>query len=297
MENFRLRFNEENYDGIGELIDPAVRHIPPFNAPDRFFSSVKAYTGNMEICDPVSVTPYATVLRGIHENCIVMYTVTVNSEGYFTLFSVYPYQQDTGAVYRKKEVTLRFPSEEEWTVRWGGDTPEQNYHLQQSVSQRHAVDLVIADENGKSFSGTNYMDNAVYFAYNSPVLSPCDGIVLRVVDGEKDNLPGFTNPYQAFGNYVMIRSTEGAYVVLAHLVPNSITVAVGTEVKSGDFLGLCGNSGNSTEPHLHIHAQDGPDLNYALGVRINFTDVRVNGEPKEGHSPVQGEKISPLPTD
>jgi len=63
------------------------------------------------------------------------------------------------------------------------------------------------------------------------------------------------------GNYLSIRVTEAVdkpvHVLLAHLEKGSLRVAVGQEVRAGDWIACCGNSGNTTVPHLHIHAQPG----------------------------------------
>jgi murein DD-endopeptidase MepM/ murein hydrolase activator NlpD len=66
------------------------------------------------------------------------------------------------------------------------------------------------------------------------------------------------NKKQPKGNYVIIDHGNGEYSFLAHLKKGSMVVAVGDSLKSGQFIGLCGNSGNSSEPHLHYHLQNKP---------------------------------------
>jgi len=89
-----------------------------------------------------------------------------------------------------------------------------------------------------------------------PVLSPCSGEVPLVVDGIEDMpVPKMDRDHMA-GNYVAINCGD-FFVILAHLRQGSITVAAGARVKTGDILGQMGNSGNSSEPHLHVHAQRG----------------------------------------
>jgi murein DD-endopeptidase MepM/ murein hydrolase activator NlpD len=63
-------------------------------------------------------------------------------------------------------------------------------------------------------------------------------------------------------------------------------------VKQGQLLGLCGNSGNSSEPHLHFHQQNIENLNKATGVKCFFSKLEVNGILKTDYSPVKGDKIS-----
>ena len=75
-----------------------------------------------------------------------------------------------------------------------------------------------------------------------------------------DNTPGNTNENEPFGNYVMIKHDRNEYSVLAHLKRNSITVREGDIIYSQEVVGQCGNSGNSSEPHLHFQVINAPDL-------------------------------------
>jgi hypothetical protein len=70
-------------------------------------------------------------------------------------------------------------------------------------------------------------------------------------------------------------------------------VSTGQQVRAGDVPGLCGNSGNTTEPHLHFHLQDGPNLGEALGLPVTFVDYVSNGQPVSEGTPVQGELLRP----
>jgi murein DD-endopeptidase MepM/ murein hydrolase activator NlpD len=78
----------------------------------------------------------------------------------------------------------------------------------------------------------------------------------------------------------------------AHFKQNSIKVKQGQKVTQGQLLGLCGNSGNSSEAHLHFHIQNVEDMNIATGVKCYFDKLFVNGEAKTDYSPIQKEKIS-----
>lgn len=77
------------------------------------------------------------------------------------------------------------------------------------------------------------------------------------------------------GNYLTIALPDGdAYVALVHLRSGSIRVAVGDPVAVGQQVAECGNSGNSTQPHLHIQVMDSPDLAVAQGLPMAFRDFR-----------------------
>lgn len=96
------------------------------------------------------------------------------------------------------------------------------------------------------------------------MIAPCRGEVARVADGIDDmSVPEMDREHMA-GNYVAI-DCGGFFVILAHLRRGSIMVATGERVEIGDPLGRMGNSGNSSEPHLHVHAQRGLPKDAPLG--------------------------------
>jgi len=126
------------------------------------------------------------------------------------------------------------------------------------ISQRFAIDWVKYGPSGSRFSGDS-MNNASYFAYGSDILSVGDGVVTSLTDGIPQNVPGITSRAVPItletvgGNYVIVDMGSGHYAFYAHMQPGSLRVKVGDRVRRGQILGLVGNSGNSTEPHLHFH--------------------------------------------
>nr|WP_265013628.1 M23 family metallopeptidase [Marinobacter zhanjiangensis] len=87
-------------------------------------------------------------------------------------------------------------------------------------------------------------------------MAPCDGTIAKVVDGLPDMPVPVMDPGNRAGNYLAV-DCERFFVILAHLKQGSIRVQTGDKVESGQPLGEMGNSGNSSEPHLHVHAQRG----------------------------------------
>ncbi|MFG3703216.1 M23 family metallopeptidase [Micromonospora sp. NPDC047670] len=136
-----------------------------------------------------------------------------------------------------------------------------------------------------------------FFAFGQPILAPAAGRVVSVHDGEPDLVarrsPLARVPYaltQAArvrggagaiaGNHVVLELDDrGGYVVLAHLRAGSIRVGEGEPVAAGQELGACGNSGNSTQPHLHIQVMDSADPFTARGVPLSFRDYQVWRRP------------------
>jgi murein DD-endopeptidase MepM/ murein hydrolase activator NlpD len=120
-------------------------------------------------------------------------------------------------------------------------------------------------------------------------------MVVTAKDGLADNCPGQVNPLLPLGNHVILDFGQGEFGLFAHLRRDSVQVSAGQQVKAGDLLGACGNSGNTTEPHLHFHLQDGPIPFQASGLPVTFVDYVSNGQPVAEGSPVQGEFLR-LPT-
>lgn len=161
----------------------------------------------------------------------------------------------------------------EWLVSWGGDNPRDNHHLT-SLVQRRAADLVMVGDDGKHHTGAG-TKNEDYFAYGKPVLAVAAGTVVTVVDGVPDNTPREMNEYIAVGNMVVIQHGASQFSVYAHLKPRSLRVREGQKVRPGQPLGEVGNSGRSSEPHLHFHVQSGARLSDALGVEAFFEGVET----------------------
>jgi murein DD-endopeptidase MepM/ murein hydrolase activator NlpD len=123
------------------------------------------------------------------------------------------------------------------------------------------------------------------------VRAPADGVVVEAVDGIRDNRPQVEveNRNAPAGNHVLLDLGNGEYALLAHLRRGSVRVREGRRVRAGDLLGRCGNSGNSSEPHLHFHLQDGPRLFAARGLPVVFRGYVADGRRIARGTPVQGQ--------
>lgn len=184
--------------------------------------------------------------------------------------------------------TLRLPFEGEWWVVWGGRDVAQNYHAVYP-DQRFAYDLlVVVDDATHVGDGTSNED---YHCFGLEILAPAAGVVVVAEDGVPDNAPGVMNPDQILGNYVVIDHGEDEYSFLSHLQEGSLTVVVGDEVAEGTVIGRCGNSGNSTEPHLHYHLQNTPEPLEGEGLPSQFVDYYADDEHVERGEPVQGQRV------
>ena len=135
------------------------------------------------------------------------------------------------------------------------------------IPQRFGIDWLQIGPDRRSHSG-DAKDNKSYLAYGEDAIAVADGIVSAVEDGIPENVPGLTSRAVPItmetigGNHVILDIGGGAYAFYAHLQPGSLKVKAGDKVRRGQVIGLVGNSGNSTEPHLHFQVSD---ANSALG--------------------------------
>ncbi|MCP5060201.1 MAG: M23 family metallopeptidase [bacterium] len=200
----------------------------------------------------------------------------------------------------EQAVEYHLPFEGVWSVANGGPDRSQS-HSWSIVSQRYAYDFnVIADE------GTSYRHDGReledFLAYGRAILAPAPGVVVRARDGMRDYPKTGTGwiDWRAGdprGNHVLIRHARGEYSVLAHLQPGSVRVRVGDEVRRGQPMGFCGNSGHSTQPHLHFHVQDRSSAMLARGrpVRLSgFSVIEADGRrPVARGYPRRGQRVQP----
>ncbi|WP_234007811.1 M23 family metallopeptidase [Lysinibacillus sp. FJAT-14745] len=194
---------------------------------------------------------------------------------YLTPFTVFP---KTDQQYTENKYIM--PIRDEWFVFWGGTNEFVNYHYLYE-SQRYAYDLVKV-QDGQSYQNSQ-IRNENFYAFDEDIIAPADGKVVKVVDGIKDNVPGEMDEHNPAGNYVVIEHANHEFSMIAHFKQNSILVNSGEIVKEGQLIGKCGNSGNSSESHIHFQVMDSPDLVYGKSIRILF---------KDGKEPIQGDTIS-----
>jgi hypothetical protein len=189
--------------------------------------------------------------------------------------------------YRTK-APLRLPVEGDWYVYWGGRKIANNFHVIDEA-QRFAMDL-LAYKSGKSYTGDpDKLEN--YHCWGRPILSPAAGVVVRAVDGLPDQAIGTRDPARPAGNHVVINFGKGEYGFLAHFQRGSVKVAKGDVVIPGQVLGRCGNSGNTSEPHLHFHLQTTPTLGVGKGLPAQFNHYRANGKRVDRGEPLRGEVV------
>ena len=186
-------------------------------------------------------------------------------------------------------VKLKLPLEDTWSVLWGGRTWDDNRHA--SVSDmRFALDL-LQRKNNSSAMGAG-LKNEDYFAWNQPVLAPADGVVRVADDGVVDNIPNRAVAGNLYGNLIVIDHGTDEFTLLGHLKQGSLLVRPGDRVTAGQRLARVGNSGMSTEPHLHFQLMDTADWKTAHGLPLQLFDFVRNGTLVDRAEPRRGDLIT-----
>ena len=180
----------------------------------------------------------------------------------------------------------------------GSKVPSHGLH---AWGQTYGVDLIHVP------SGT-WMLNIVwsplsrpaddFVSFGQPVVAAAEGTVVRAYDRARDHrsrtswlgllyllaesgVRELTGARRILGNHVVLDLGDGTYAAVAHLRQGTVRVEPGQRVAAGEQLAECGNSGNSTEPHVHFQLMDRAEPAFAAGLPFRFTDTAASdGLPK-----------------
>src|SRR6267378_371983 len=205
--------------------------------------------------------------------------------------------QFTGSVPIKSEFATNkyiFPLRGVWYVGYGASLHTGH---RWAILEEFALDIAKIGESGLSHKGDGARFDD-YYAYGADVLAAGEGHVISVENDQPEDPSAMQHPNETqeayfarlqkeqgerlakgltaiTGNYVMIDHGKNEYSLYAHLQPGSVRFHVGAQVKAGDVIGKLGSSGNSTEPHLHFHVCDAPDVLLCAGLPVNFSNVTI----------------------
>ena len=221
--------------------------------------------------------PFWTLERGVGFLLLTL-IILFSWKGY----RVYPSSYDK----KPSRVPFRLPLDGLVTVAWGGSTPADNYHVI-APDQRWAYDLVVTREGVTHHGEGRSLDD--YYIYGRPALAAAGGTVVGVVNDQPESEIGATVKVKnAGGNQLVIEVAEKEFLFTCHLQPGSVRVKPGDRVAAGDEVGLVGNSGNSSEPHIHIHLQDSPKDHQGEGIPMYFHGYRLGDSVIERGIPTGG---------
>lgn len=213
--------------------------------------------------------------------------------------------------YRAEPTPIRSPVAGQWKAM-NGPADRVPSHGLHGNGQTYAMDLVYTPEGAPSQAtagGAVMRPPEEFPGFGQPVLAVADGVVARGHDRERDHrsrsgvlglahlvvemtLRELTGPNRILGNSVVVRLGDRTYALVAHLRSGSVRVRPGDRVVAGQQIAECGNSGNSTEPHVHVQLMDHPRAWLAAGLPFRFTDVEIvggEGRPEDAALPRNGQ--------
>ncbi|SCL58826.1 M23 family metallopeptidase [Micromonospora yangpuensis] len=188
-------------------------------------------------------------------------------------------------------------------------------HGTRSYGQAYAIDLIHDPLPGAPSTrpvpgeGPGMRPASDYPGFGQPVLAMVTGTVVRVTDGARDHrsrtrvwsllylyvegaLRDIAGTRQVLGNHIVVDAGDGCFALVAHLARGSALVRVGDRVEAGQPVGRCGNSGNSSEPHVHAQLMDRAEATSARGLPLRFTGIRIDhtlptdDTPPTGNAPL-----------
>lgn len=173
-------------------------------------------------------------------------------------------------------------------------------HGVRAYGQTYAIDLVYEpiDQQRPQFGdGPGMRRASEYPAFGEPVYAMFGGTVQRASGWRRDHksrahmlavvymmvegaIRELGGPGFILGNHVVLRGDNGVYAVLAHLQQGSLQVQNGDTVMAGQLIGRCGNSGNSSEPHVHAQLMDRASTLTAIGMPMAFASITLDNQPE-----------------
>lgn len=205
----------------------------------------------------------------------------------FALACIRPRRQD-----HREPVEVASPVRGRWTVVHSpaSDVPS---HGVRGYAQSHAVDIIHPRPEGTEptypvFGGFEKPER--FTSFGEPLHAVADGTVVRALDSRRDHLSRTSwlafaylmvidglrdlgGPAAVVGNHVVIDHGDDVYSLYAHVRRGSTTVAAGDRVAAGDVIGQIGNSGNTSEPHLHFQMMDRPTVLRAAGLPFRLEGI------------------------
>lgn len=293
-DDFVLNYNAKNYAVIEQSFNAQMKKAVPGDKLKEFLDGTHQQLGKIvALGRPRFNAPAAAVFPTDFERGKLELLIVLDNEGKIAGLRIAPPPAEKPKNTSRNQTRMILPFKGEWLVVWGGDAVAQNYH-QDAPDQRFAFDIVKVDAKGSSYKGDG-TKNEDYYAFGQEIIAPADGIVTYVVDGIHDNIPGEMNKMFVPGNVVIIKHSENEYSLFAHFKQNSIRVKIGDKVTKGQPLGLCGNSGNSSEAHLHFQVQNTPFFENEASMKTFFEKITVKHEgkteTKNDYSPVKGDIV------
>jgi murein DD-endopeptidase MepM/ murein hydrolase activator NlpD len=234
-DRFEVYYNSAKYDSIFAMFSTEMANALPLDKTREFLTGLNSQIGKITQRQFINYQATYASYKTNFERALFAFNISIDNNSKINGLFIKPFVDNSLPKLERNLTKLTLPFNDEWTVFWGGDSKELNYHIE-NQAQKNAFDFVITDAEGKSYH-TNGQENRDFYAFGKEIIAPCAGEIVLVVDGVKDNKPGVMNPIYAPGNSVIIKTNKNEYLLFAHFMQNSIKVKQGQKVIQGQLLG------------------------------------------------------------
>lgn len=296
-ERFRDAVNNRDPAVFRETFSPTLKEISDLDAVCSLIDKFRQSRGRVLLVKQIRRSRSLGRVHIAAERSPSILNLDFDANGGVAHFDIESESPPPPPQHARGEAFLDLPVRSEWLITAGGESEATNHHMSLNTKVAWcAVDF--AREGGEeslSLFKEDGVDNEDFYAFGEDVLAAASGKVVTVVDGVPDNEPGFPSQLFGAGNSVVIKHDDFTFTQYAHLKRGSIRVKVGDDIKAGQVVAQCGNSGNSPGPHLHFGLMNSANPCFAVGQPILFRDVAVasvNGkEVVEHYTPYPGDRI------
>jgi hypothetical protein len=281
---FQNCYNNSDDRGIYNMFDKVMKTLLLPENTTEFMNEVRSAFGLIEKMEYTGMYHSAHVYSTTFENGKSDIYFNLNNQNQIGSWYIPRNSAENGPRLERNATEMIFPFKEEAFVYWGGENRDINYHME-DLNQQYAYDILMV-ANGAPYSG-DPEKNESYFVFGREIMAPCDARVYKVIDGVQDSPPGEVNLEDLTGNTIILQTAKNEYLFFGHIKFRSIRVKEGDFVKQGQVIAQCGNSGNTTQAHLHLQLQNTPDLYNTIGAKLYFKEIQVNGEIRKDYMPVK----------
>lgn len=178
---------------------------------------------------------------------------------------------------QSSDVSLDSPLKIDFYVLHGGNSALINHHHFVG-SQKYAMDMILPSDGILLLEQETNLRK--YQTFAKAVFAPTDGVIVALENSLPDQNIGTTDRKHPAGNHIVLKTETGIFILMAHLKKHSVLVEKGDSVIAGQEIAKIGNSGNTTQPHLHIQAMTGLNFlsNESVGIAMSFKNE--NGDSK-----------------
>ncbi|HOX82489.1 MAG TPA: DUF3887 domain-containing protein, partial [Chryseolinea sp.] len=173
VAKFEKNYNAENFDAVFNMFSSDMQKALPLDKTKGFLTNLKLQSGKITKREFERYENTYASYKTNFERALYTVNISVDGDSKINGMFVKPYVEQNLPKLERNITKLKLPFKGEWSVFWGGDTKELNYHVV-SAAQKNAFDIVVRDAKGNSYK-TDRKINEDYYAFGKELIAPCDG--------------------------------------------------------------------------------------------------------------------------